>query len=646
VPIVYEDVVRGRPRNAFELPSTRDEVLTETFAQAFEENPIMAFNRMRELTSDQSAGGRLDATTARQKLKDAGMESDIEVGENGIYANALNTLMSRKRIEKRRQETFALSDGGLGLTAQRFGLAALTSLSDPVSGLMNFVPVIGQARYARMLSGARSALGRAGVRASVGAAEGAAGAALLEPLIYGMRTQEQADYDAVDSLLNVTLGGLVGSGLHTTVGTVGELFGGFRRPGDDIPRDVSLAGSDRVFETRLAEKIGRDVDAAMREYAQVPESDGGRILNTDLARELSPDYRADRTRSAAVHEPSSWLVKQMYERKLQEAPGPGQDNVVLFTGGGTGSGKTTGLQIMGDAQARAQIVYDTNLNGLKSSVDKIDAALAAGKEVQIAYVWRDPVDALVNGALPRAERMGRTVPIDEHAKTHAEGSKTIKELATRYAGDDRVSINIIDNSQGKGRAQLADLGVIRDLEYNRTREDLKQALEAQRAAGRISEAVYRGTASTAEGRLRQGNGSEHQSGDGRQVTAAEAIAAAPAQVREAALRAATNASAMDDPVAVAKAFGLDDVRISADPDYAAAQRAAAELKPTPDTPDAVAQSLMESADLAEADARSLAQRLGIEFKDADIDDVAEAAAKGERWARAAELATVCLVRGG
>src|SRR6185503_17559787 len=85
-----------------------------------------------------------------------------------------------------------------------------------------------------------------------------------------------------------------------------------------IPRDEQLSATDRAVEARFAKQLEADVPAAIEEYAKLPGADNGKILNTDLARELSPDYRADRTRSAAVHEPASWLVKEMYAQKLAE----------------------------------------------------------------------------------------------------------------------------------------------------------------------------------------------------------------------------------------------------------------------------------------------------------------------------------------
>lgn len=657
MPIVYQDTVRGRPREAFTIPATRREVLTEQFAQTFEENPIMATRRFLQLREDQRTGARLSAEQARARLRDAGMERDIQISDAGITEDALATLMERKRIEKRRQEIFARAQGGLSEVTARFGLAFATMLADPISAGLNFVPVVGQARYARWLAGARTMAGRVAVRAGTGAVEGAAGAALLEPFIYTMRTAEQADYDMVDSLMNVAFGGATGAGLHTTVGTTGELIGTALTE-RKIPRAPELSASDRVIERRLARRIAQNVQRAMEEYARLDGADGGRILNTDLARELSAEYRADRTRSAAVHEPASWLVKRMYERRLSEAPGPGQDNLVIFSAGGTGAGKTSGLELMGPAVSRAQIIYDTNMNGLKSAVAKIDQALEAGKEVRIVYTWRDPVDALVNGALTRAMRMGRTVPLDEHARTHVGAARTIKELAEHYAGDPRVSIDVIDNSHGRGKARLGEIADIPELDYNRVREDLRQALEAEYAAGRISDAVYRGTAGKSAAD-RAGN----RAGDDRVPEpgdpAADRVAAASPEAQQAALRAAVGQAVTGQPINVEPILAADellptdvqralfDQRLPDDIEQALFREAgevlARDFEPTAD---AALKAAEEEASLAVADARSLVERLGLEFRDADLDAVNEAVARSERWARAAELATVCLVRGG
>lgn len=290
----------------------------------------------------------------------------------------------------------------------------------------------------------------------------------------------------------------------------------------DIPRAEKLSPAERQVETNLANKIGRDPEAATAEYAALPESKGGKILNNDIARELSPEYAASKesrsTLSPAVHEPVSWFVKEMYAQKLKEAPAPGEDGTVLITAGGTGAGKTTAVEgLEPDAYNRAQIVYDTNSSSIDSTRTKIQQALDAGKKVQYVYVYRDPIEALTGGALPRAERMGRTVPLQNHAETHNGALKVVQQLAEQYKDNPNVDIRIIDNSLGKNKAAFAPLADITGKAYNVDVGELREALEAERQKGTISDATYRGTLGTG-----QTAGAAGDEGVGRQASAVAA----------------------------------------------------------------------------------------------------------------------------
>src|SRR5690606_9247230 len=106
--------------------------------------------------------------------------------------------------------------------------------------------------------------------------------------------------------------------------------------------------------------------------------------------------------------------------------------------------------------------------------------------------------------------------------------------------------------------------------------------------------------------------------------------------------------AVEADLAVARASAPESAPRADEADYRAATQAADQALKTapPDAPDALPPALDDLAGQAEAEARVLAEQLGVEFRDADLDGVAEAAEKAERWARAAELATMCLVRGG
>jgi len=84
-------------------------------------------------------------------------------------------------------------------------------------------------------------------------------------------------------------------------------------PDSTLPKEMA------EIETRFTKQLNEDLDGAIDQYRNLPDSDGGRIINTDLAREPSPDYVADRTLSAAVHEPASAFTKA-YCAKLLAAP--------------------------------------------------------------------------------------------------------------------------------------------------------------------------------------------------------------------------------------------------------------------------------------------------------------------------------------
>lgn len=292
--------------------------------------------------------------------------------------------------------------------------------------------------------------------------------------------------------------------------------------------DPTLNEKQRGIEQKLAKRVSENFGQCVADYSQLEDAEGGRVLNTDVARELSPDYDADRTQSAAVHEPASWFIKQLYSQMLSQPAGEGEDNVVMFTGGGTGAGKSSAIKnlpALSEKKKRAQIVYDTNMADSRKAIEKIDQALAAGKKISITYVYRDPVESLAIGALTRAMGQekkygsGRTVPVAVHLKTHIEANKAIREIAEHYKTNNQVQIAIIDNTRGRDKAAEISIADLPNISYDQFEEEIHATLERERSEGRISESVYRGfkgesPARQGMGESRAGKSQQESSGKG------------------------------------------------------------------------------------------------------------------------------------
>lgn len=204
------------------LPASDAEVLRATLDDTLTRNPTPSLYRYLFDTPDPDEGEIIDANLARQELEEEGL--NLTIPDQGISQAYFDVLRQRKRKEVSLQNIMARSKGGFTLGVGQFLTGLAGSALDPVNIASAFIPVVGQARYANMVARASGAVGRAGVRAGVGLAEGAVGAALVEPIVYGVAQSEQADYDMYDSLINVAFGSVLGAGLHPAAGFLKDKY--------------------------------------------------------------------------------------------------------------------------------------------------------------------------------------------------------------------------------------------------------------------------------------------------------------------------------------------------------------------------------------------------------------------------------------
>ena len=135
------------------------------------------------------------------------------------FQSVVDIMVEEKKAERQRQSIIERGPKGIGVTALKFATGLGVSLFDPINVAASFIPVFGQARFAGLV--ARQGFTRA--RLARGVTEGAVGATVVEPIVYGVAQKVQADYGLADSLLNITFGTILGGGLHVGAGKLKDL---------------------------------------------------------------------------------------------------------------------------------------------------------------------------------------------------------------------------------------------------------------------------------------------------------------------------------------------------------------------------------------------------------------------------------------
>ncbi|WP_246884495.1 hypothetical protein [Pseudomonas chlororaphis] len=283
-------------RTLLDIPADSGDVFGAAFEEAFSTNPSTSAFRLEELNQQDQGravvmgpesylspnAGRLEPETpllgadqARSQVADAGL--DIKIPDQGIRQGALDILIDRHREQLARQQIMVRAGGGSMPVQISASLAA--SLLDPLNIASAFVPVVGEARYARLLAGAATPLGRAAVRGGVGALEGSVGAAILEPLPLLAAQQDQTEYGLSDSLANIAMGGLLGGGLHSVGGAVSDALR--RRLATETPAVETSLNTGAAARTSDAD---RNMD-----LGRLLDEDPDIALRTGLSRQLEAD---------------------------------------------------------------------------------------------------------------------------------------------------------------------------------------------------------------------------------------------------------------------------------------------------------------------------------------------------------------------
>ena len=149
--------------------------------------------------------------------------------ENDEYQSVVDIMVDQKKEERERQSILERGpqgswnpfSGGFYVGAAKLAVGIGGSFLDPINIGASFIPVFGQARFAKLVAQPSMTLPRA--RAIRGAVEGSFGAAVVEPIVYTSAKQIQADYGIVDSFMNIGFGTILGTGLHVGAGKLKDI---------------------------------------------------------------------------------------------------------------------------------------------------------------------------------------------------------------------------------------------------------------------------------------------------------------------------------------------------------------------------------------------------------------------------------------
>jgi len=205
--------------------------------ESFQVSPYDEMGLMEPVPAPETEDPVLSVEEANARSKGLGLEF-----EKPERTGFVDLLIRRKKEELKKRNKLDRVDTNIFGHGAIFLARLAASAKDPLNIASAFVPVLREARFLSFVS--RFGVTRA--RAARGAIEGAVGAALVEPIVLASTSLEQADYGFASSVLNITIGSLLGSGLHVVGGAA---FGKKRAQLIEEAR-ISSQGSRARPETR------------------------------------------------------------------------------------------------------------------------------------------------------------------------------------------------------------------------------------------------------------------------------------------------------------------------------------------------------------------------------------------------------------
>lgn len=108
------------------------------------------------------------------------------------------------------------------------------------------------------------------------------------------------------------------------------------------------------------------------------------------------------------------------------------------------------------------------------------------------YVHRNPVEAYLNGVIPRALEQGRTVSIEGHLRIHKDSRETFLKIQKLLQDNDNVGFTVLANTGHESESFETDLGYLRSIQYDdpAVLATIRKGLDDAYRKGKIPQGLY------------------------------------------------------------------------------------------------------------------------------------------------------------
>ena len=256
-----------------------------------------------------------------------------------------------------------------------------------------------------------------------------------------------------------------------------------------VNRHSSFADPERAeVEARVIERVETDPETLFKLYRKLPESLDGRYINSDLFKEIFPEYSsspAHRTVfNVPVHNSAAVLANAFFHERVA-AKDPQNRQHVLFITGIPGAGKSTAIQQNLLNLSDYKVIYEGQLSKFEQAKEKIDWCLQHGCDVTVYAFHQSPEKALQN-TFARFNSLGRGASITAMSNIQGNLGDSIERLDRLY--DKQAVFCVVDLREEDITPQCGKKGIQilkSEGDSDAIRKRLEAELEQWRNAGKI-----------------------------------------------------------------------------------------------------------------------------------------------------------------